>query len=77
MSRIRIANVGLFTPPEPGKIHIACRRCKQTKPNIDRTAFDFEGAAVVVMNYCDRCDKGGGFEDSEYFDYAGKVITPT
>ena len=69
-----IGSVGRFKPLKPGKIHLKCSRCKNTRSNMARSDFDPADAAVMVLNYCPRCDKGGGFEETTYYDATGKEI---
>lgn len=70
-----IGSIGRFKPLKPGKIHLSCSRCKNTRSNMARSDFDPADAAVMVLNYCPRCDKGGGFEETTYYDAHGKEIT--
>lgn len=72
---VTIGAVGRFKPLNPGKIHLKCSRCKNTRSNMERSDFDPANAAVMVLNYCPRCDKGGGFEETTYYDANGKEIT--
>ncbi len=72
---VAIGAVGRFKPLKPGKIHLKCSRCKNTRSNMARSDFDPATAAVMVLNYCPRCDKGGGFEETTYYDANGKEIT--
>lgn len=71
---VEIPNVGKFRPLKDGKIHMKCSRCGLTRSNVNRSEFDLPKAAVIVMNFCPRCDKGGGFEESWYYDVDGKEI---
>lgn len=71
---ITIPGIGRFHPLKPGCIHMRCRRCKKTFSNVPRTFYDNPNAAVCVMSYCDRCDTGGEFESSWYYDAAGKEL---
>lgn len=71
-----IGSVGRFKPLKPGKIHLKCRGCGNTRSNMDRSNFDPPTAAVMVLNFCPRCDKGGGFEETTYYDSAGVEIRP-
>ncbi len=72
---VAIGDIGRFKPIKPGKIHLKCRRCKNTRSNMARADFDPVNAVVMVMNYCPRCDRGGEFESVEYYDAAGREIT--
>lgn len=72
---VAIGAVGRFKPLKVGKIHLKCSRCKNTRSNMDRSDFDPTNAAVMVLNYCPRCDRGGGFEETTYYDAHGKEIT--
>jgi len=71
---VTVGSVGRFKPLKPGKIHLKCSRCKNTRSNMARSDFDPADAAVMVLNYCPRCDKGGGFEETTYYDATGKEI---
>jgi hypothetical protein len=71
-----IGSIGRFKPLKPGKIHLRCARCKNTRSNMARSEFDPANAAVMVLNYCTRCDKGGGFEETTYYSSAGVEISP-
>lgn len=73
-SLVSIGTIGRFKPLKPGKIHLKCGRCGNTRSNMDRADFDPESAVVMVLNYCPRCDKGGGFEETAYYDAHGKEI---
>lgn len=77
MSLITIPGIGRFQPLKPGHIHMRCAKCYKTRSNVARSQFDFENAAVLVMSYCDRCDKGGGFEEAWYYDLSGKELQCT
>ncbi len=70
---VTVGSVGRFKPLKPGKIHLKCSRCKNTRSNMARSDFDPADAAVMVLN-CPRCDKGGGFEETTYYDANGKEI---
>lgn len=72
---VAIGTVGRFHERKPGKIHMRCRRCKLTRSNMPRSEFDPANAVVMELNYCPRCDKGGGFEETTYYDAAGTEIT--
>lgn len=54
------------------QITLRCPRCKRTKA-ASRDPSDFPGTAVVEAP-CDRCDDGGGFPETMYFDSTGKQI---
>ena len=71
---VAVGTLGRFKPLKPGKIHLRCSRCKNTRSNMARSDFDPAGAAVMVLNYCPRCDTGGGFEDVAYYDRNGVEI---
>lgn len=71
---VAVGSVGRFKPLKPGKIHLKCSRCKNTRSNMARSDFDPADAAVMVLNFCPRCDKGGGFEETTYYDATGKEI---
>jgi hypothetical protein len=71
---VTVGSVGRFKPLKPGKIHLKCSRCKNTRSNMARSDFDPANAAVMVLNYCPRCDRGGGFEETTYYDANGKEI---
>ncbi len=73
---ITIPGVGRFKPLKAGKIHLRCRRSKQTRSNMDRYEHDLPNSAVLVSNYCDRCDTGGEFEDIAYFTIEGTELLP-
>lgn len=77
MSRglVAIGEIGRFKPTQPGKIHLRCRRCKATRSNMPREQFDPVNAVVMALSYCPRCDKGGEFEETTYYDANGKEIT--
>ncbi len=72
---VAIGEIGRFKPIKPGKIHLKCRRCKNTRSNMARADFDPINAVVMVMSYCPRCDRGGEFESVEYYDAVGREIT--
>lgn len=71
---VAIGEIGRFKPLNPDKIHLRCRRCKNTRSNMARADFDPANAAVMVVSYCPRCDKGGEFESVTYHDAAGVEI---
>jgi hypothetical protein len=73
---VAVGNVGRFKPLKPGKIHLKCRRCKNTRSNMARSDSDPARAVVMVLNYCPRCDRGGEFEDVAYYDASGAEIDP-
>lgn len=73
---IDIPSIGRFKALKNDRIHMRCQRCKATRSNMPRTPYDLEGAAVMVTNYCPRCDKGGDFEDCRYFTIKGEEIQP-
>lgn len=75
MKLVKIPGIGQFQTLKPGCIHMRCSRCNKTRSNVRRSEFDLEGAAVIVTNYCDRCDSGGEFGESWYFDSRGKEIS--
>lgn len=64
-----------FKPLRDGKIHMRCLRCGSTRSNMDRSQFDPPAAVVMALNYCPRCDRGGGFEETTYYDACNKEIT--
>jgi hypothetical protein len=71
---IQIPKIGRFKPLKSGKIHMKCFKCKLTRSNMPRESFDPINAAVLMSNFCCRCDKGGEFESIEYYDINGKII---
>lgn len=73
---VQIGDVGRFHPLKPGMIHLKCRRCGKTLSNLPRSDYDHPLAAVIVLSYCDRCDRGGEFEDATYYDATGKELSP-
>lgn len=76
MSRsIAVGQIGRFHAHKEGCIHIKCRRCGKTRSNIKRSSFDHPDAVVILMSYCDRCDTGGEWEETEYFDKDGKALS--
>lgn len=57
-----------YTPPP--QITLRCLRCKRTKSApIDPT--DPPGTAIIE-SLCDKCDDGGGFPETLYFDKDGR-----
>lgn len=71
---VEIHGIGRFKPLKNGRIHIRCSRCKATRSNMARSEWDHPEAAVMVTNFCPRCDKGGEFEDAAYFSATGKEL---
>ncbi len=74
MKFIEIPNLGHFHKLKPDCVHMKCKRCGNIKNNVKRSEFDPSNAVVILINYCYKCDEGGGFEESWYFDINGKEI---
>ncbi len=54
------------------RVTLRCPKCDRTK-DVRRHKTDPKDA-VVVEAPCDRCDDGGGFPETMYFDAAGNQI---
>ena len=70
-----LSALGKFHKLRPGKIHLKCTACGSTRSNMNRSDFDPPNAVVMTLNFCPRCDKGGGFEETHYYDSTGTEIT--
>lgn len=42
---------------------------------MERSQFDPLAAVIMALNYCPRCDKGGGFEETTYYNACNKEVT--
>lgn len=60
------------TAAKPPKIQLRCPECGRKK-RVDRDATDPAGAVVAEIP-CDRCDNGGGFPTTAYFDAEGREL---
>lgn len=52
------------------KVMLRCPQCKRTM-KVSRDTTDPVGTAVVEF-LCDRCDDGGGFPETHYYDADGQ-----
>ena len=54
------------------EVKLRCPQCKRTKM-VTRDESDPAGTAVVDV-LCDRCDDGGGFPETHYYDAKGNLF---
>lgn len=61
-------------PPQYPTITLRCPGCKRTM-QVRKERHDLKNAATVEIQ-CDKCDTGGAFPETFYYDAQGRQLNP-